>query len=167
LAVFLDTVTRTLEPFRRKLIVVRVDERLTLAIYVPQKIDRGQESQVDDRVRLFAFPHSRGDETTHRLAVPTKMDYRLYCDGNVFQLFEKSRRNSWIYIVKGGSDDSGYRSQETTGGRRRGRQGTIDSGLNFDCRASIALDKFSSGLKKHIGRVNRNGILGAVSNYGS
>jgi regulator of nonsense transcripts 1 len=167
LAVFLDTVARTLELFHRKLIVVRVDERLTLAIYVPQKINRGQESQVDDRVRLFAFPHSRGDETTHRFAVPTKMDYRLYCDGNVFQLFEKARRNSWVYIVKGGSDDSGYRSQETTGGWRRGRQATIDSGLNFDCRASIALDKFSKVLQKHIGRVNRNGILGAVSNYGS
>lgn len=167
LAIFLDKVARALELFHRKLIVVRVDDRLTLAIYVPQKIERRQESQVDDRVRLFAFPHSRGEETTHRLALPTKMNYRLYCDGNVFQLFENARSNSWIYIVRGASDDSGYRSQETTGGRRRGRQATIDSGLNFDCRASIALDKFSRGLQRQIGRVNRNGVLGAVRNHGS
>lgn len=163
LAIFLDTVARVLELFHRKLIVVRVDERLTLAIYVPQKIERRQECQVDDRVRLFAFRHSRGDENSHRLALPTKVNYRLYCDGNVFQLFERARSNSWIYIVKGASDDSGYRSQETIGGRRRGRQATIDSGLNFDCRASIALDKFSRGLQRQVGRVNRNGVLGAVS----
>jgi hypothetical protein len=164
LAIFLDTVSRALELFHRKLIVVRVDERLTLAIYVPQKIERHEECQVDDRVRLFAFPHSQGDATSHRRALPTKANYRLYCDSNVFQLFERQRNNSWVYIVKGASDDSSYRSQETTGGRRRGRQVTIDSGLNFDCRASIALDKFSRGLQRHIGRVNRNGILGAVSN---
>lgn len=163
LAVFLDTVSRALELFHRKLIVVRVDERLTLAIYVPQKIGRHEECQVDDRVRLFAFPHSQGHETSHRLALPTKANYRLYCDSNVFQLFERQRSNSWVYIAKGASDDSSYRSQETTGGRRRGRQVTVDSGLNFDCRASIALDKFSRGLQRHIGRVNRNGVLGAVS----
>lgn len=165
LAVFLDTVTRALEIFHRKLIVIRVDERLTLAIYVPQKVERGKESQIDDRVRLFAFPHSQGDETTQRLALPTKMNYRLYCDGNVFQLFEKARRNSWIYIVKSASDDSEYRNQESIGGKRRARQATINSGLNFDCRASVALDKFSKGLQRHIGRVNRNGVLGAVSKH--
>ncbi|KAF8849897.1 RdRP-domain-containing protein [Acephala macrosclerotiorum] len=163
LATFLDTTARALELFHRKLIVIRVDYRLTLAIYVPQKIERRQECQVDDRVRLFAFPHSQDGQTSHRLNMPTKMNYRLYCDGNVFQLFERARSNSWIYIVKSPSDDSGYRSQETISGWRKGRQGTIDSGLNYDCRASIALDKFSRGLQRHIGRVNRSGVLGAVS----
>ena len=163
LATFLDTVARTVEIFHRKLIVVQVDERLTLAIYVPQKIGRGQEGQVDDRVRLFAFPHSRADETSHRLAVPTKMNYRLYCDGNVFQLFETKRQNSWIYIARGASDDNGYRNIDGKADKRKARQLTIDSGLNYDCIASIALDKFSGGLQKHVGRVNRNGLLAAVS----
>jgi hypothetical protein len=165
LAIFLDTVARALELFHRKLIVVRVDERLTLAIYVPQKIERHHECQVDDRVRLFAFQYSRGNETLHRLALPTRMNYRLYCDGHVFQLFERTRRNSWIYIVRGASDDSAYRNQETIGGWRRDRQATIDRGLNFDCRASVALDKFSRDLQRQVGRVNRNGVLGAVSNH--
>jgi regulator of nonsense transcripts 1 len=164
LAIFLDTLARALELFHRKLIVVRVDERLTLAIYVPQKIERRQEFQVDNRVRLFAFPHSQGDETSHRLALPTKMNYRLYCDGNVFQLFEGTRSNSWVYIVRSASDDSGYRNQGSIGDKRRARQATINSGVNFDCRASIALDKFSRRLQSHVGRVNRSGILGAVSN---
>ncbi|CZR57842.1 related to NAM7-nonsense-mediated mRNA decay protein (RdRP) [Phialocephala subalpina] len=161
LATFLDTTARALELFHRKLIVIRVDDRLTSAIYVPQKIERRQECQVDDRVRLFAFPHSQDGQTSHRLTMPTKMNYRLYCDGNVFQLFERTRSNSWIYIVKSPSNDSGYRSQETISGWRKGRQAAIDSGLNYDCRASIALDKFSRGLQRHIGRVNRSGVLGA------
>lgn len=163
LARFLDTVARSMETFHRKFITVRVDERLTLGIYVPQKIGRGQEGQVDDRVRLFAFPHSQGTETTQRLSLSTKKDYRLYCDANVFQLFQGVRRNTWIHLANAASDDGPYRNAETERARRHGRQETLDSGINFDCRASVALDKFSRGLQKHIGRVNRTGILGAVS----
>ena len=44
LAIFLDRVARALELFHRKLIVVRVDDRLTLAIYVPQKQIRHERS---------------------------------------------------------------------------------------------------------------------------
>jgi hypothetical protein len=165
MATFLDVTARSLELFHRKLIVVRVDERLTLAIYVPQKIERAEECQVDNRVRLFAFPHSKGDESSYRLAVPTKKNYCLYCDSNIFQLFELKRSNSWIFITKGASDESSYRNQESACAWRRGRQATIDSGQNFDCRASIALDKFSRRLQTHIGRVNRNGVLGVVCNF--
>ncbi|EPE27935.1 P-loop containing nucleoside triphosphate hydrolase [Glarea lozoyensis ATCC 20868] len=161
LATFLDVAARSLELFHRKLIVIQVDERLTLAIYVPQKVERAEECQVDNRVRLFAFPHSKGDETAYRLAVPTKKNYRLYCDSNMFQLFDLKKANTWVFINKGASDDSSYRNQETARGWRKGRQATLDSGRNFDCRASIALDKFSRRLQTHIGRVNRNGVLGA------
>ena len=163
MATFLDVTTRTLELFHRKLLVVRVDERLTLAIYVPQKIEAHQECQVDDNVRLFAFPHSQGEETAHHLALPTKKNYRLYCDSNVFQLYESQRSNSWVFLKRAASDDSSYRNIVPIGSRRRARQVTIDIGVNFDCVASIALDKFSRDLQKHIGRVNRSGILGAVS----
>lgn len=68
LATFLDATARAFELFHRKIIVIRVDDRLTLAIYVPQKIERRQECQVDDRVRLFAFPHSQDGQTSHRLS---------------------------------------------------------------------------------------------------
>jgi len=162
MATFLDVCTRTLELFHRKLIVFRVDERLTLAIYVPQKIESHLECQVDNRVRLFAFPHSQGEETAQRLALPTKKNYRLFGDSDVFQLYEGQRGNSWIFLKRAASDDSTYRNITTVGGKRRARQSTIDNGINFDCRASVALDKFSRNLKQHIGRVYRNGVLGAV-----
>jgi regulator of nonsense transcripts 1 len=161
-AVFLDRAARALQLFHRKLIVFRVDDRLTLAIYVPRKVEPSQDCVVDDRVRVFAFPHSQGPETQSRLVLPTKKNYRLYCDENSLQLFENQRANTWIFITRGPSDDSLYRSTEDRGDRRRQRQSTIDSGLNIDNGASIALNKFSNGLQRHVGRVNRNGISASV-----
>lgn len=162
LATFLDAAAGNLELFHRKLIVFRPDERLTLAVYVPRKIERARDCLVDDSARLFAFPHSQGSERQSRLSLPTKMTYRLYCDENVFQLFENQRANSWVFLARPGSNDSEYRNTVDAGDRRRQRQSTIDSGVNFDVRASIALDKFSRGLQRHIGRVNRNEVTAAV-----
>lgn len=165
LGTFLDTASKIMGLIHRKLIVLRVDERLTLAIYVPQIIERAQDCLVDNTVRLFAFADTQGTETQSRMSLPTKMTYRLYCDERAFQLFEGQRANTWIYIARGPSDDSSYRSTENVGDRRRQRQATIDIGTNFDFRVSIAVDKFSRGLQRHVGRVNRNGLSAAVSSF--
>jgi regulator of nonsense transcripts 1 len=163
LGTFLDTASKAMGLFHRKLLVLQVDERLTIAIYVPRIIEAAQDCPVDDSVRLFAFPYSQGTETQSRMSLPTKMTYRLYCDEGAFQLFEGQRGNTWIYLARGPSDDSSYRETENRGDRRRQRQETIDGGRNFDYRVSIALDKFSKGLQRHVGRVNRNGLTAAVS----
>jgi hypothetical protein len=163
LGTFLDIVSRTLELFHRKLIIIRVNDRFTVAIYVPLKVEKQREYQVDDKLRLFAFPHSQGDETSQRRVVQTKMNYRLYCDGDVFQLYETHRRDTWVFIGRGASDESSYKTVQNTGDKRRERQKTLDSGLNHDCKVSIALQKFSKPLQNHVGRVNRNGVLAAVS----
>ncbi|KAI5866155.1 RdRP-domain-containing protein [Durotheca rogersii] len=163
LATFLDAATRALELYHRKFVVIQVDERLTVGIYIPAKVERSQDCLVGDHVRLLAFPHSQGSETQSRLSLPTKVNYRLYCDENAFQLFDGQRGNTWIFLGRGPSDDSEYRNTENKGQRRQQRQSTVDRGINYDCRASIALDKFSKGLQRHVGRVNRNGVSGAVS----
>ncbi|RWA08171.1 hypothetical protein EKO27_g6937 [Xylaria grammica] len=62
MATFLEATTRSLELFHKKLIILRVDERLTIALYVPKKVERSQDYLVDDHVRLFAFPHSQGPQ---------------------------------------------------------------------------------------------------------
>src|SRR5699024_420490 len=67
LATFHSAITRSLELFNRKLIVFRPDERLTVAIYVPRKIERATDCIVDDSVRLVAFPHTQGNEMQSRL----------------------------------------------------------------------------------------------------
>ncbi|KAK3994424.1 RNA dependent RNA polymerase-domain-containing protein [Cladorrhinum sp. PSN332] len=158
---FLDAASKSMEVFHRKLIILQVDERLTVAIYIPRKIEPSQDCIVNDSVRLFAFPHTQGTETQSRMTLPTKMTYRLYCDERTFQLFEGQRGNTWIFINRGPSDDSSYRAAETVRDRRKQRQATLDDGTNFDFRASIALDKFSRNLQRHVGRVNRNGVSAA------
>ncbi|KAJ2897737.1 hypothetical protein MKZ38_004413 [Zalerion maritima] len=163
LATFLDSAARTMETFHKTLLVFRPDERLTVAIYVPCKVERSQDVLVDDTVRLLAFPHSQGEETAGLFSRSTKKNYRLHCDENVLDLFEGERRNTWVRIIRGPSDDSNYRSVPRRGDWRRARQVTLDTGQNFDFRASIALDKFSRGLQTHIGRVQRSGITAAVS----
>lgn len=84
MATFLEATTRLLEIFHKKLIVLRVDERLTLAICVPKKVLKSQDCQVDEAVRLFAFPHTRKEEDFHRCVVPIKRNYRLDCDEDSF-----------------------------------------------------------------------------------
>lgn len=159
----LNHMSRTLELFHRKFIVLRVDKRLTLAIYVPTKIERHSECQVDSTVRVFALPQPPGTEATRCRVVPTKVNYRLFCDGSTFQLYENKRANTWIFLTHGPTDDSSYRNINSRGDRRRQKQVTVESGVNVECRASVALNKISRDIHQHMGRVNRQGILGAVS----
>ena len=171
MALFLEATTRLLEDFHKKLIVLQVDERLDLAIYVPKKIQRARDCQVDDTVRLFACPHSQESQESHRCVVPTKKTYRLYCDEHSFQLYQSQRGNTWIFIRKPGSDIAAYQNLRNQGDRRRQRQATLDVGINRDFVTSVALDKFSRGLQTHIGKVKGNPVLaavGTISNvYGS
>ena len=160
---FMEAVSKALELFHKKLIMYRVDDRLTLGIYIPKRLPKSKDCKVDGSIRLLAFPHSKDKNTSSRLVVSTKVGYQLYYDEHSFQLFESQRANSWVYITKGASDDSSYRGVESVGDMRRARQKTLDEGVNFDFRTSVALDKFSRGLQTHIGRVRRNGVLSAVS----
>ncbi|KAF4447211.1 hypothetical protein F53441_9259 [Fusarium austroafricanum] len=161
LATFHDSVATNLELFQRTLIVFQPDERLSLAVYIPKKIERSQDCVIDNTGRLFAFPHSQGPQRQSRLSLPTKMQYQLYCDGNVFQLFEKQRGNSWVFISRPGKNDEDYRNEKNQGDRRRKRQEVIDQGKQSEVIASIALGKFSQQLQTHIGRVNRSPITAA------
>ena len=162
MALFLETTRCLLEDFHKKLIILQVDERLTLGIYVPKKIQRARDCEVDDTVRLFAFPQSLESKQSHRCVVPTKKTYRLYCDERSFQLYQGRRGNTWIQIKRPGSDNATYRSLQNQGDRRRQRQETVDVGINSDFVTSVALDKFSRGLQTHIGRVRGNPVLAAV-----
>ncbi|KAF5577511.1 NAM7-nonsense-mediated mRNA decay [Fusarium pseudoanthophilum] len=161
LATFHDAVATNLELFQRTLIVFQPDERLSLAVYIPKKIERSQDCVINDTGRLFAFPHSQGPQRQARLSLPTKMQYQLYCDGNIFQLFEKQRGNSWVFIGRPGNNDQDYRNEKNKGDRRRKRQEVVERGEQAEVIASIALDKFSRGLQTHIGRVNRSPITAA------
>ncbi len=154
---------RYFELFEKKLLVLRVNERFSIAIYIPKKIPKEDDYLVADSVRLFAFPQSHPDMTGHRRLVSTKIGYRLYYDNSRLELYNNHRRDTFVFLNRSQNNDKAYKDIQGAANRARVREKTIVEGINYDWRASIALEKFSSDLQQHIGRVNREGILAAVS----
>jgi hypothetical protein len=160
---FLPVVCRSLEVFHKKLIVLRINDRLSVAIYVPKKVARASEVTVDDGVRVFAFPHTQGLQSPNYCAVPTKTNYCLYCDEQLFQLYQQKRRNTWVFLRSSKGDDALYRALPSVGDKRRAREHTMQQQINFECKVSIALDKIGRDMKTHVGKVQSEGVLGGVS----
>jgi hypothetical protein len=164
---FLPTVCRALETFHKKLIVLNINERFSIGVYIPQKIPRASEVSVDDHVRVFAFPHSQGAQSANYRVIPTKMTYRLFCDDQIFQLYQQQRRNTWIFLRGSKGDDSLYRAIPSQGDKRRMKEHTMREKINFDCKASVALDKISRSIQEHVGKVRSEGVVSAVSMFRS
>src|SRR5690242_9536616 len=160
---FLPVVCRSLEAFHKTLIVLNLNERLSMAVYVPHKIDRASEVTVDGDVRVFVFPHTQGPQSANYRVMPTKTNYRLYCDDQVFQLYQQKKSNTWIYLRSPKGDDALYRALPSVGDKRRERERTVQQQINFDCTASVALDKIGRDIQNHIGKVQGEGVLGGVS----
>lgn len=164
---FLPALSRSMELFHKKLIFFRVDERMTLAIYVPSKIAKASEVQVDATVRVFALPRSQGAQSAHYRVKATRKNYRLYHDDNIFQLYDGHRRNTWIFLGRSVEDDASFRNIKSAGDRRRAREHDIEDGIIHEFRASVALDKISQDIRTHVGRMNKAGIVDAVSYFPS
>ena len=158
-----EFIQRCFTHFQHKLFVFQIGERLSVAIYIPQKIEKDEDFQVDDAVRLFAFPHTHERVSGHRRVVRTKKNYRLYYDQSAFQLYQTHRRDTFIYFARAANDTSKYQNIQGGANRARARQETISAGINSDWVVSIALGKFSGDLATHMGRVNRESVIGAVS----
>ena len=158
-----EALQQTFSLFHRKLFVFGIGERFSVAIYIPQKIEKDEDFQVDDSVRLFAFPHTHQRLSGHRRVVPTKMNYRLYYDQSAFELYQTHRKDTFIKLARAANDDSKYRNVEGSANKARARQETINTGMNSDWIVSINLGKFSGDLATHMGRVNREPVLAAVS----
>ena len=160
---FLPVVCRSLESFHKKLIVLHINERLSIAVYIPHKIIRASEVTVDNAVRVMVFPHTQGPQSANYRVMPTKINYRLYCDEQMFQLYQQKKGNTWIFLRSPKGDDALYRALPSVGDKRRVRDRTVQQQINFDCKASVALDKIGQDIQKHIGRVQGEGVLGGVS----
>ncbi|EXJ72719.1 uncharacterized protein A1O5_03866 [Cladophialophora psammophila CBS 110553] len=155
------TVNQTFPQFAKKLLILRLGERLSIAVYFPRPIENEDDAIVHETVRLFAFPHSHKDRAAHRRGVPTKKNYRFYYDENTMQLYENHRSNTFVFFDRSPNDDSTYGSIQGRSNRARARQETIDQGINCDWRVSIALAKFSAQLATHIGRTRREPVTEA------
>ncbi|KAK5170250.1 uncharacterized protein LTR77_004836 [Saxophila tyrrhenica] len=158
---FLDSASRTSELFHKKLIMIQADERLVLMIYIPNQIPAEKEVQVDASVRIFAVPRSTTHTSAPCYVTPTKANYRLYCDRTSFQLYQGERRNTFVFLTRGPTNNTAIGLTSGQGEHRRRKQQTIDEGVNFDCRASVALQKINESVRSHVGRMNRAGVLAA------
>ena len=163
LANLFESIQRCFVQFQHKLLVFQIGERLSVAIYIPQKIEKDDDFQVDDKIWLFAFPHTHRMISGHRRMVRTKKNYRLYYDQSTFQLYQTHRRDTFIYFARAANDLSKYQNVQGAANRARARQETISAGINSDWIVSIALGKFSGDLATHMGRVNREPVISAVS----
>jgi len=160
---FLENSCRTIELYNKKLIFFQPDERLVIAVYIPSKINKGNNAYVGTSVRVFAFPTSQGPDSVQYKVVPTKINYHLSFDEHSFQLYDGKIQNTFIFLV--GCQHAAFsrskRKSKSTGSKQE-REETSDA-TQFDCRVSIALGKISQDIAKHVGLINRAGILAAVS----
>lgn len=163
LANLLDSMERTFPYFTRKLLVLQIHDRLAVGLYLPKAIQPFDEFPLKNAGRLFAFPHQKDQLRSSRVVVPTKHNARFIFNQSGFQLYEGSRANTFVFFTRGPNDDSKYRNTEGAGRKARLREQTIEEGINHEWRTSIALNKFSQGLARHVGRLHREGVVGAVS----
>ncbi|KAH1747972.1 hypothetical protein KXV52_004173 [Aspergillus fumigatus] len=147
--------------FHRKLLVLQIQERLSVAIYIPQPVEMEKEAQVGVGVRVFAFPHTQQQSNVRGRVHFTSAGYRLYYDHTTFQLYDRQRANTFIWAGQPGNDDSSYRRVKGFANRARERQKSVVAGVNHDCVISIALDRFSREVKTQIGQVKRDGVAAA------
>jgi regulator of nonsense transcripts 1 len=163
LANLFEILGKSFPQFHRKLLVLQIQERLSVAIYIPQPIETEQEAEVGVGVRVFAFPHTQQQSNVRERIHSTSAGYRLYYDHTTFQLYKRQRGNTFIWAGQPGNDDSSYRRVKGFANRARERQKSVIAGENHDCIISIALDRFSQEVKTHIGQVKRDGVAAAVS----
>ena len=163
MARFLGAASRAMELFHKKLIIMRVNERLTVMVYIPSKVEKASEAHVGASVRVFALPRSAGSKPANYRVMPTKVNYRLYSDDGAFQLYDGKRGNTFVFLRRGAMDRTSFAHIENQIERRKAIQASLDSGINFDCRASIALDKISEPIRQHVGQIRSAGVLEAVS----
>lgn len=130
-----NNISTALELFEKKFIVFEVDNFLRVGIYIPRKLVKGEElfvGEVRDSVKLFAFVESGTIFKTW-----TNKNYKLYFDGDMIQLFDKNRRNTfvWLGLQNGGKFPS--------------------KNLDTQFKVSIALQKFSGHLQKSRSKVTK------------
>ncbi|KAF3941986.1 Helicase [Dactylella cylindrospora] len=154
----LEALEKSFSHFHRKLLVIRVTDRFSIAIYIPKQIPFEEETALGPSARILAFTHTNSD--CSRIIAPGA-DYRLFFDHSRFEIYNRRRQDTFIFVNRAQNDNESYRAVKGAANRGRERQKTIESGRNHDFVTSIALAKFSSQVRAQMGQVRREGILAA------
>ncbi|KAG9103719.1 hypothetical protein FRC06_008576 [Ceratobasidium sp. 370] len=131
-AAFFEYLKRATTDFTRKLIIIKTDERFGVGVFIRGRHAWDEDANVNQNVLVHAFQPSVA--TGGRLAKPTKNGYMLHASDGVFELFERHRANTFIFL--------NFATQHS----RR------------DVNASIALAKISDDVRRQIGRIQKTPV---------
>ncbi|KAH8088982.1 RNA dependent RNA polymerase-domain-containing protein [Cristinia sonorae] len=132
-AAFFEYLKEAIEDFRRRLIIVKTDDRFSVGIFVRGAVSWNDEPGIDDNVMVCSFmPQSSISSSTYKRG--TK-GYKLHCSDNALQLYNKQRGDTFIFMT---------RPPEKSGA---------------DIIASIALQKISDHVRRQCGRLQRTPVV--------
>ncbi|KAG8831497.1 hypothetical protein FRC17_003069 [Serendipita sp. 399] len=131
---FFEYLKRSLEHYKRRLIIIKTDDRFSAGIFIRGDIRWDEEHPVNDDIAVFAVTPTAGDSMSHYKA--TVSGYRLHCSDGVFQLYNNHIRDTWVFINRPPKES------------------------RFELQASIALQKISARTQKQVGRIQKTPIIG-------
>ncbi|KAF8597550.1 RNA-directed RNA polymerase [Ceratobasidium sp. AG-I] len=129
---FFEYLKRATTDFTRKLIIIKTDARFGVGVFIRGRHPWDEDADVNQDVLVHAFQPSVA--TGGSLAKPTKTGYQIYASDTSFQLFERHRANTFIFL-NFATDYSGN-----------------------DVNASIALAKINESVRRQIGRIQKTPV---------
>ncbi|KAJ7689926.1 RNA dependent RNA polymerase-domain-containing protein [Mycena rosella] len=128
--------------FTRKLLILKTDDRFSVGIFMRGDLPWDEDPEVNENVVVCSFmDKTSADLSSYR---PCTSGYRLHCSDTNFQLYDKNRANTFIFMTRP----------------------PVASGAEL--AVSIAVQKISARVQRQVGRVNRTPVtaieLHVVSN---
>ncbi|KAJ7446567.1 RNA-directed RNA polymerase [Mycena latifolia] len=128
--------------FTRKLLILKTDDRFSVGIFMRGDLPWDEDPEVAQNVVVCSFmKNTSSNFSSYR---PCTSGYRLHCSDTNFQLYDKNRANTFIFMTR------------------------PPAASGAELAVSIAVQKISARVQKQVGRINRTPVtaieLHTVSN---
>ncbi|PVG01694.1 P-loop containing nucleoside triphosphate hydrolase protein [Serendipita vermifera] len=131
---FFEYLRRALKDFKRRIIIIKTDDRFCAGIFIRGDVNWDEDHLVNDNVAVFAAtPTSLQSQSIYKGTVE---GYRLHCGDGIFQLYHRNTRDTWIFINLPPKES------------------------DKELQVSIALQKISGATQQHVGRINKTPVIG-------
>ncbi|KAJ7155081.1 RNA-directed RNA polymerase [Mycena filopes] len=128
--------------FNRKLLVLKTDDRFAVGIFMRGELPWDEDPEVNGNVVVCSFMDKMSSDVSNYR--PCTSGYRLHCSDTNFQLYDKNRGNTFIFMTR------------------------PPAASGAELTVSIAVQKISARVQRQVGRVNRTPVtaieLHVVSN---
>ncbi|KAJ6509835.1 RNA-directed RNA polymerase [Mycena vulgaris] len=118
--------------FNRKLLILKTDDRFSVGVFMRGELPWDEEPEVNENVVVCSFM----DKTSSNFSSyrPCTSGYRLHCSDTNFQLYDKNRGNTFIFMTR------------------------PPAASGAELAVSIAVQKISARVQRQVGRVNRTPV---------